>query len=312
MRIPLIKSAFLTVIMLTSCNKDEVIEIFPPDEPTFGKVKVWEYKPAPGQFINETGSSGGMSGDINTMERAVAWAQKRIDDHLFVSLGAFGGYIVVGFDHSIEARGDDYDFYVGGNAFLKKADASNEPGIVWVMQDANGNGLPDDQWYELAGSDTFHANTKRNYSVTYFRPDSPGKDTPWKASDGTEGVVKYMAAFHTQDFYYPAWINEDTYTLTGTLLSSRNFLDESTGFWSNSSFGWGYADNIGSDNLPKTETTGNIQRTGFKIANAINADGKRVSLKSIDFVKVQTGVMAFSGALGEVSTEVCGFGEYIK
>ena len=63
-------------------------------------------------------------------------------------LGGWGGYIVVGFDHSIENKGG-YDFSIKGNAF----DSSNEPGIVWVMQDVNGDGLPNDEWYELKGSE---------------------------------------------------------------------------------------------------------------------------------------------------------------
>ena len=59
-----------------------------------------------------------------------------------VSLGGFGGYIVVGFDHSIQASGGygGYDFSITGNQFS----GSSEPGVVWVMPDENGNGEPDD------------------------------------------------------------------------------------------------------------------------------------------------------------------------
>lgn len=28
----------------------------------------------------------------------------------------------------------------------------DEPGVIQVCYDANGNGLPDDGWYEIAGS----------------------------------------------------------------------------------------------------------------------------------------------------------------
>ena len=48
----------------------------------------------------------------------------------------------------------------------------------------------------------------------------------------------------------------------------------------------------------------------FKISNAIDANGKPVNLKYIDFIKVQVGVNAKSGWLGEVSTEVFGFFDY--
>lgn len=61
---------------------------------------------------------------------------------IWVSLGGWGGYIVVGFDHSIENSDegyrDGYNFSIQGNQFK----GSSEPGIVWVMQDTNGNTLP--------------------------------------------------------------------------------------------------------------------------------------------------------------------------
>ena len=101
--------------------------------------KVYEFVPAPGQFVNETNTAG-FNGE-STHEAACAYAQKRLDNEQYVSLGGWGGYIVVGFDHSIENKGG-YDFSIKGNAF----DSSNEPGIVWVMQDVNGDGLPNDEW----------------------------------------------------------------------------------------------------------------------------------------------------------------------
>lgn len=72
-----------------------------------------------------------------------------------VSLGGFGGYIVVGFDHTIENKSGLCDFRVLGNAFYANGASdygSSEPGVIQVCYDANGNGLPDDGWYEIAGS----------------------------------------------------------------------------------------------------------------------------------------------------------------
>lgn len=76
-----------------------------------------------------------------------------------MSLGAFGGYLVVGFDHSIENDGG-YNIGVSGNSF----DGSSEPGIVWVMQDENGDGLPNDTWYELKGSEYGKPETTQDYA----------------------------------------------------------------------------------------------------------------------------------------------------
>lgn len=256
---------------------------------------VYEWLPAPGQFI------GDPSGQGDTMESAAAWALGWLAADNAVSLGAFGGYITVGFDHSIPADGG-FDFAVAGNAF----DTANEPGIVWVMQDVNGNGLPDDEWYQLRGSAYSDPTTRHRYAVTYYRVPGSGQPVPWEASDGRIGQVDYLQQFHDQGSYYPAWVGTDSYTLYGTLLDSRNDIDPATGFWSNRPYAWGYADNCGEDavTLPGDNRR---QLTGFSIANAVYPDGTPADLEFIDFVRVQTGVLANSGWLGEVSTEVLGF-----
>lgn len=262
--------------------------------------KVFEYLPAPGQFINET-NTGGFTGDETTHEAAIRYATKRIKNKNYVSLGSFGGYIIVGFDHSIPNTGG-YDFAIQGNAF----DSSNEPGIVWVMQDSNGNGLPDDEWYELKGSETGKGTTIQDYEVTYFRPASPRSDVHWTDNLGNSGSVDFNS-YHQQEYYYPLWIDKDSYTLTGTRLLPRNTQSSSTGYWSNNPFDWGYADNWGSDVLGGDSYDGSGQMNGFKISNAIYHDGTPVNLKYIDFIKVQVGVLAKSGVLGENSTEVFSF-----
>lgn len=301
-------------LLAASCNKDDVIIDLPDDEPagayrppTESSSKyssaVYDYTPAPGQFINEK-QTGGMASDILTMEEACRWAQMRLDNRLFVSLGGFGGYIVVGFDHSILSSKGDYDFAVAGNAFLSENGSSNEPGIVYVMQDANGNGIPDDEWYELRGSEYDSQNTIKNYSVTYRRPAVAGSDVEWTDNFGINGCIDYLPSFHKQDFYYPAWIAEDSYTLSGTCLEARNVRNPVTGLWSNNEYGWGYADNVGADN----EAIGDWpQCNRFRISDAVSSDGINAGLDYIDFIKVQTGVNAKSGWLGELSTEVFGF-----
>ena len=91
--------------------------------------RIYEYTPAPGQFINEPRS--GFDG-VTTADAAADYAAARMSEGLYVSLGAWGGYIVAGFDHSIAAA-DGAEFSVSGNMFA----SSSEPGIVWVMQDTN-------------------------------------------------------------------------------------------------------------------------------------------------------------------------------
>jgi hypothetical protein len=303
-----------TIIITSSCNTDDVITEELEDHyraktstSVAEQTKVFEYTPAPGQFINET-KTGGFDGTQTTPESAVAYATARMKEKNFVSLGGFGGYIVVGFDHSIDNTGS-YDFGIEGNSFS----GSSEPGIVWVMQDKNGNGMPDETWYELAGSETGKPETIQNYSVTYYRPTEPKQPVKWTDNQGNSGEIDYLAQFHRQDYYYPLWIEEDSYTLTGTCLRAKNYDASGNGsYWVNVEYDWGYVDNFSpTDRLTNdNNVNAGVNANYFKISNAIDDKGNRVDLKYIDFIKVQVGVNAKSGWLGEISTEVFGFFDY--
>lgn len=284
------------MLALTACNKDDEITTEAPAETPAGtggqtaeKITVYDYTPAPGQFIGE-GPMAGFTGHETTPEAARAYAEDRLDRGLFVSLGGFGGYIVMGLGHSIANSHGGYDFAIRGNAFLSdNGGGMSEPGIVAVMRDDNNNRLPDDTWYELRGSEP----GTRGYNVTYFRPEAKGQPVRWTDNAGQSGTIDYLAAIHNQDSYYPEWIAEDSYTLSGTLLPARNHYDQATGFWGCDPYAWGYADNVGTD-----WQEGGINR--FRIADATDA----ADLDHIDFVRVQTGVHCKSGILGEQSTEV--------
>lgn len=273
-------------------------------EPNLYASHVFEYTPAPGQFINDS-QTGGMPSDMSSPAEAAIWAEQRLGKNLFVSLGGFGGYIIVGFDHEVINSRGDYDFAVIGNAFLDASGfgGSSEPGIVYVMEDSNSNGIPDDRWYELRGSEYGNQTTIHGYSVTYFRPSAPGQSAEWRDNLENTGTVKYLSAFHKQDYYYPSWITEDSYTLTGTRLDARTQCDPETGFWVNEPFPWGYADNMGEDCIT---LEGKYQANRFRIADAVDTEGNQINLRAISFVKIQSGIMAQAGPLGEVSTEVLG------
>ncbi len=292
----------------TSITRSFVVTVY--DEMEFYRPKngasqanwnrVYEYTPAPGQFINEL-KTGGFDGTQITPELAVAYAENRMENENWVSLGGFGGYIVVGFDHSISnSRG--YDLGIIGNAF----DGSSEPGVVWVMQDENGNGFPDDTWYELAGSEHGKFETYRDYAVTYYRPTGKGMPVQWTDNYGGSGEVDYLAQFHDQDYYYPLWIGADSYTLTGTRLEARNYDQSGNGtYWVNPHYDWGYVDNFSPSDFNSSDKA-NL----FRISNAVDFEGNPVKMNHIDFVKVQCAVNTKSGWLGELSTEVCGFYDY--
>jgi len=267
--------------------------------------RIIEYKPAPGQFINQEG--------IGTP----AAAQSIIGglDGL-VSLGGFGGYIIVGFDHTIWNDPDNpygVDFTIVGNAALN----SSEPGIVMVMRDANGNGIPDDgEWYELKGSNHDMASTISRYTITYKNPKSDeAADVSWTDNHDNNGVLKKVPT-HLQPYYplpeifpdYP----QDEVSFTGTLIS-LDIDDTYPQFIRISSLAYGYADNypfngVTSPFLPDNpQTVGILEGNGgdaFDIDWAVDKDGNPVYLEGIDFIKIYTSANANVGWLGEVSTEV--------
>lgn len=245
-----------------------------PSNPGSNKyvTKVFEYLPAPGQYTNKT---------IGTLEGAKSIEGKQG----IVSLGAWGGYIVLGFDHTVINENQKDDIIIYGNAQSNWA----EPGVVWVMQDENGNGKPDDTWYELKGSEFDEEGYIRDYEVTYTKPRTGGS-VSWKDNKGKTGVVT-IAGATSQAF--PSWVEGTEYTLKGTLLPSSGIKSETPTFITSAPFAFGYADNkVGGDNID--------------IANAIDKDGKTVHLTGIDFIKIQTGIQADLGWLGELSTEVLG------
>ncbi|MDE5988459.1 MAG: cell surface protein [Duncaniella sp.] len=277
-------SASITVECLSATEDDRYRPA--TAESSGDRVRVFEFTPAPGQFVHQISAT--------SMSDACREAERRLSAGQDVSLGAFGGYIIVGFDHSVKNIEGDYDFAIGGNSFR----TSNEPGIVWVMQDENGNGLPDDTWYELRGSEADKAETIYNYSVTYYRPATAGSPILWADSRNNTGTLTIHPS-------WPSWLNSDSYNLAGTRLEARTTF---THEWSNDPFDWGYADNMGSDRLSDSENpNAEMNYNYFKIENAMSASRRPVSLKYIDFIKVQCGVNSTAGILGEVSTEVFGF-----
>ncbi|MBN2820876.1 MAG: T9SS type A sorting domain-containing protein [Bacteroidales bacterium] len=277
--------------------------------------EIIEYTPAPGQFIN---ISPGLPWNAESIKGSPE------KNGRMVSLGFWGGYIIVGFDEPIENDPNNpygVDFTVFGNAF----DGSSEPGIVQVMKDENENGLPDDTWYELMGSDHHLSATTYNYAITYTNPN--GKyDVPWVDNEGNEGIVRYMKEFHTQEHYPSADsfpnINQESYTLYGTLLKHKSTQSVKDGLWVNLSFDYGYADNksiinnrhiedwfLTPDNPYTLDVLEGCGGDAFDIHWAIDADGNHVDLDKIHWVKVYNGVAQNAGWLGENSTEISGIAD---
>lgn len=282
-------------------GQQEIVVTIKDKQYTNGVAKVFEYLPAPGQFVNTL--PAWVTGE--DQEALNAKAENALKDNSLVHLGGFGGYVVMGFDHTIVNTPGENSFLVKGNAFNNWS----EPGIIMVSYDANGNGLPDDEWFEIAGSEYNHPKTVKNYKITYYKPDENKIKTPnnkypyltdttyikWKDNQGKSGYLS-KNSFHNQS-YYPQW-KGDSITFTGTKLTEDNVTDLSgTGsYFVSPAFAFGYADNWGNGD----------DRAKIKIDWAVDAAGNPVKLKGVDFIKVYTGMRAEGGWLGEISTEIAG------
>lgn len=268
--------------------------------------EVFDYVPAPGQFIHLIPE---VTDDMSREQVLEAAARQLVGDERpgMVSLGAFGGYIVFGFDHPIANVEGEYDFKIYGNAMKSLgsgADTSAEPGIVMVSVDTNGNGFPDDEWFELRGS--AHDNALADFTIRYSRPSQTetSENIAWTSNDpdSPSGIIM-LNDFHTQS-YWPGWIEGDVIEFSGTRLPGNARNDNGT--WVLSPFDWGYADNRPDFVNVNGNMEPNPEAPGFNIDNAVDSDGNSVRLTAIDFVKVYTAVNQTCDFLGETSTEICG------
>lgn len=266
------------------------------DEESIYITKVFDYRPAPGQFVNVYPSY--TEGDTqesmnNKVLETVGYNRRGL-----VSLGGFGGYVVVGFNRSIINK-EGADFRVLGNAFA----GNSEPGIVSVMADDNGNGLPDDTWYEIAGSEADRA--VYNYSITYHS--TPNDHQPvtngetwcydsehirWTDNAGQAGYL-IQNIYHRQN-NFPQWLDTDTLTFTATKLPNNFTLINGT--YTATTFPYGYADNV-----PNADPAACID-----IDWATDRTGNPIHLPKIDFIRIHTATNQQNGQIGETSTEFTG------
>lgn len=336
--IQMMKTKVLLLIMLLS------LSALAQNKPYI--TKVYDFMPAPGQFVNASPkynvgeprdsviarAGKAICGSTNIEEGELPDGTIVYDTTIVVkpgliSLGSFGGYVVFGFDHPVVNVTGEKDFQVFGNAFgsdsLVVSGGSCEPGIVMVSRDVNGNGMPDDPWYELAGSEYNNPRTQKQFSITYYKPDENHTAVPgaspaitdveyiYWTSNATDSVNEgYIPknAFHTQS-YWPGWADGETLTFTGTKLPNNASNENETGqeYWVQYYFGWGYVDNrpdYGYGYVSGVQQSN--QNLGFDIGWAVDDTGAPKHLPQVDFIKVYCGMMQQCGWLGETSTEVCG------
>lgn len=280
--------------------------------------RVYEYCPAPGQFVNLLPPYEEGDTEADMRRKAEAYISGKWDEDSeadeetkgIVSLGGYGGYLTFGFDHTVVNVKGEKDFRIVGNAFYDLygsivTGGSAEPGIVMVAFDKNQNGIPDpDEWYELAGSEYNNPAVVKNYEITYAKPDPDKKPIPgpslidteyifWKDNQGGSGFNAKNTA-RTQA-YYPQWMESDSLVFSGTLLPRNGVYQRGT--YILHPYAWGYADN----HPNKSE-----ELNSFDIDWAVDKQGNAVYLPGVDFVRVYTGVNQDCGWIGETSTEILG------
>lgn len=296
-----------------------------PEGATAYITKVLDYMPAVGQFTNKLPNyvEGDTQESMNQKVLDAIGNNKRG----MITLGGFGGYVIVGFDHTIKNVKGKRDFRVLANAFYANANpdpnapigGSCEPGVIMVAYDVNKDGIPNDnEWYEIAGSSHIdptqevwyqrakdagcNVNLYRNYEITYHRPEKEPTSRDewntyirWEDNQGNKGY-KVKNQYHAQP-YYPSWVTADKIIFRGTCLP-QNAIDESGrgNYFVLYKFLYGYADN----------ETNTADDSAIDISWAVNSKGQYVELPGVDFIKIYTGINQENGWLGECSTEITG------
>jgi len=273
---------FLLIVALFSCDEPEV----PTEDNSAFITTVFRYVYAPGQHAANVlpADSANFTGNPS-------------ETNSTVFLGGFGGYIEAGFDHNV-INHDGPDFEV----FAMKSSAP-EPAVVYVMQDTNGDGKPNEIWYQLKGSQ--YENSKHAYWVRYYKAKSGDSNISWLDSEGVRGELKSgYGATNTSGWWWPATIT-DSITFYGTRLpdSYENTGAGEAQFWAvpAGKFEWGYAENNSGTDYDKENGSNKLD-----ISNAVDPQGNSVSLSHIRFIKIQSAVFQQAGWLNEVSPEVTG------
>lgn len=265
---------------------------------SYSKVKVLEFVPAPGQYTN-----GSYTTD--------AVKKIRSKNGGLLSLGGFGGYLVVEFEEPIKndpLNPYGIDFTVFGNPFEvngKPGIYNQEPGAVEVAVHEDG------PWYHLAGSEYKNDDTYTDYEVTYWNPAGQSKDAgKWFDNKGREGLLG--ARRYPSPEQFPT-VNQEKYTLSGVSILN-NFSASEIGT-EKKQISYGYVDSVPVLNTnyeqPNNPYTTPIQGSGgdaMDISWAVDEYGKSIHLEEIKYVKVYSAINKFSGNLGEVSTEISGMG----
>lgn len=278
---------------------------------------VVEYAPAPGQFVNHT--------DFNDPQDALGpptgAGTGAPSNSSVVTLGGFGGFIVLGFDHLVE---DDprnpygMDAIVYGNAFWVGGNPQRhwaECVTIEISLDSNGNQAADDPWYLIPGShiidpmesylqmawDDDTADTQFPPSLSSWIPD--GMAGEW-SSDGFElsaalfGATVVVNPSSSSALEGIFGYGDYSPTLLLGDMDGDNVVDDAS-MTPTQFYTWP------DDPMAVGVTRGAGGGDAFDIAWAIDADTNLpVELQGFHFIRLTTAVSAVSPTFGEKSGEI--------
>ena len=258
-------------------------------------TRVVEYSPAPGQFVNDS--------NFNDPQEALGppsgGGTSAPNNESVVTLGGFGGSIVLGFDHTIldeplnplglDAIVFTNAYWVGGNPDRHWAECAT----IEISRDDNANGQADDTWYLIPGSHL--AGPLNRSSVTW------GDGTTTYAFQlpanpfGAMVVVNPVAGTSNEGIFGYAEYSPTLFL--GDLDGDDEIDDEEITpdeFYT-----------VPDDPFEVGMTLGSGGGDAFDIAWAIDpTNGSPANLSGFDFIRLTTALNVLSPLFGEKSAEI--------
>lgn len=258
-------------------------------------VRVLDYAPAPGQFVNDpvyNDPGHALGPPVGSGTSAPA-------NESVVSLGGYGGFIVLGFDHTVldhplNPLGLDSivfsnAFWVGGNPDRHWAECAT----IEISRDGNENGQADDAWFLIPGShlspplsrspETWNDGSK---TYAYRLSGSPFEAAvvvnPFSGTDA-EGIFGYAE-------YSPTLLLGDLDA--DNIVDDKEIVEEE--FYT-----------IPDDPFEVGITSGSGGGDAFDIAWAVDAaSGEPANLDGFDFLRITTPTHYILPTIGEKSAEI--------
>ncbi len=272
---------FVLVLFFNSCKQEIVDENVNSNYIS----EVFEYVYAPGQHAKLAKLA-----DVNNFKGDPT------DKKAWLYLGGFGGYVIAGFSNNVSNLPSfDFEIYGYGN--------SPEPAVVFVMEDENADGKPNEKWYELKGNQFQHS--KRNYWIRYYKAKDLNSNILWKDSEGVQGeLICGYGASNSANWWWDE-TKSDSITFKGIRLPDayENNPEDGVQYWlvPTERFTSGYAENPYGIDYDGTKRSNKLD-----ISNAVDSLGNSVNLTKIRFIKIQSSILQQAGWTNEVSSELRG------